>query len=201
MGMKGGSIPYQRIEYLQNSGTQYIQTGIMSDVGSKFEADLQRTGYPSGATGVWGVGGFSIGALISFRFSNALGIVGYVANKTVSFSQYDSLDRHYYVADIPNLLLSVDDTVVSTTGANVSSQHSTEFWLFRYKYDTGNFGNQYDFIGKCFSAKFFENSVLIRDFVPIRIGTTGYMYDTVSGELFGNAGTGDFTLGPDVTDE
>lgn len=44
-----------------------------------------------------------------------------------------------------------------------------------------------------------ENDVLIRDLIPVRKGNTGYMYDRVSGQLFGNAGTGSFTLGPDKT--
>jgi hypothetical protein len=33
--------------------------------------------------------------------------------------------------------------------------------------------------------------------IPVRCGTTGYLYDRVSGELFRNVGTGDFVLGPD----
>lgn len=37
------------------------------------------------------------------------------------------------------------------------------------------------------------------DFIPVRIGTKGYLYDKVSKRLFGNAGTGSFTLGPDIT--
>lgn len=36
------------------------------------------------------------------------------------------------------------------------------------------------------------------DAIPVRVGTVGYLYDRVSGQLFGNAGTGDFVLGPDV---
>ncbi len=32
---------------------------------------------------------------------------------------------------------------------------------------------------------------------PVRIGDIGYLYDEVSGELFGNMGTGDFIIGPD----
>lgn len=35
-------------------------------------------------------------------------------------------------------------------------------------------------------------------YIPVRVGTTGYMYDSVSGRLFGNAGTGNFTYGNDV---
>lgn len=37
------------------------------------------------------------------------------------------------------------------------------------------------------------------DLLPVRKGNIGYMYDRVSGELFGNAGTGAFIIGPDKT--
>lgn len=40
---------------------------------------------------------------------------------------------------------------------------------------------------------------VIFDAFPVRVGQVGYMYDRVSGQLFGNAGTGDFVLGPDVS--
>lgn len=43
-----------------------------------------------------------------------------------------------------------------------------------------------------------HSSNLVRDFIPVRVGNVGYMYDKVSGQLFGNSGTGDFILGPDV---
>lgn len=33
---------------------------------------------------------------------------------------------------------------------------------------------------------------------PVRKGTAGYMYDSVSGQLLGNNGTGDFAYGNDV---
>lgn len=40
----------------------------------------------------------------------------------------------------------------------------------------------------------------IIDLIPVRKGSTGYMYDKVSGKLFGKSGTGTFTLGPDKYD-
>lgn len=49
------------------------------------------------------------------------------------------------------------------------------------------------------SLKLYDNNVLIRDFIPVRVGQIGYMYDKVSGQLFGNQGTGDFILGSDKT--
>ena len=40
----------------------------------------------------------------------------------------------------------------------------------------------------------------IRDFIPVRKNGIGYLYDKVSGELFGNAsGSGAFTYGSDVS--
>ena len=39
------------------------------------------------------------------------------------------------------------------------------------------------------------------DFIPVRVGSganaVGYLYDRVSGELFGNMGSGAFVIGPD----
>ena len=49
------------------------------------------------------------------------------------------------------------------------------------------------------SLKIKNGSELVRDMISVRVGTTGYMYDKVSGELFGNVGSGSFGLGNDIT--
>lgn len=36
------------------------------------------------------------------------------------------------------------------------------------------------------------------DLIPVRKGVIGYMYDKISGEFFGNSGTGEFIIGPDI---
>lgn len=46
--------------------------------------------------------------------------------------------------------------------------------------------------------KIYSNNVLVRDFIPVRKGNIGYLYDKISGKLFGNKGTGSFILGPDI---
>ena len=48
-----------------------------------------------------------------------------------------------------------------------------------------------------YSIKIWDNNILVRDLIPVRKGNIGYMYDRVSGQLFGNQGTGDFVIGPD----
>lgn len=46
-------------------------------------------------------------------------------------------------------------------------------------------------------VKSIANNDYVLDLIPVRIGTTGYMYDKVSGQLFGNSGSGNFVLGTD----
>ena len=53
---------------------------------------------------------------------------------------------------------------------------------------------------KFYSFKIWDNNVLVRDFIPVRVGGVGYMYDKVSKQLFGNQGSGNFIVGPDVVE-
>lgn len=44
-----------------------------------------------------------------------------------------------------------------------------------------------------------RNGVVIACFKPVRVGSEGCLYETVSGQLFHNGGSGSFTIGPDKT--
>ena len=44
-----------------------------------------------------------------------------------------------------------------------------------------------------------RNGEKVADIIAVRKDGVGYMYDRVSGQLFGNQGTGDFIIGPDKT--
>jgi hypothetical protein len=48
-----------------------------------------------------------------------------------------------------------------------------------------------------------ESGILIRDFIPAKRNSDNVlgMYDTVSGQFFTNAGTGEFVAGPEVDGE
>ena len=48
------------------------------------------------------------------------------------------------------------------------------------------------------SAQISDTGVSL-DLIAVRVGSVGYMYDRNSGQLFGNAGTGAFRVGPDVS--
>ena len=51
---------------------------------------------------------------------------------------------------------------------------------------------------RIYSAKFYSSGTLVRDYIPVRKDGVGYLYDKVSGTLFGNANSsGAFTYGND----
>lgn len=53
--------------------------------------------------------------------------------------------------------------------------------------------------GRIYWLHFYKNGELYFDLVPVRDESgIGYMYDLVSGELFGNNGTGSLIVGPDL---
>lgn len=51
---------------------------------------------------------------------------------------------------------------------------------------------------KMCSLEISKADVLVRDYIPVRYRGVGYLYDKVSGQLFGNsASSGAFIIGPD----
>ena len=58
----------------------------------------------------------------------------------------------------------------------------------------------YNYEGRLYRLFVYDtDGTYLFDAIPVRVGQVGYMYDKVSGQLFGNAGTGAFILGPDKT--
>lgn len=53
--------------------------------------------------------------------------------------------------------------------------------------------------GRIYYCQISQGSDIVMDLIPVRVGTVGYMYDNVSGKLFGNGGSGSFILGDDIT--
>lgn len=82
-----------------------------------------------------------------------------------------------------------------------SNYNESTLYLFGTVYDNNgatpwNPGSAGD--DKLYSLSFKDSAgTLVIDLIPVRVGTVGYMYDRVSGQLFGNQGTGAFVIGPD----
>lgn len=54
---------------------------------------------------------------------------------------------------------------------------------------------------RLYSYRWIKADKLILDLIPVRKGKEGFMYDKVSGKLYGNSGSGKFIVGPDKVKE
>ena len=177
------------IEYLQSTGTNYIDTGIVAQENDTILTDvmfLSKSGdnFMLGASGISGDGG-SIWMEI---YANRTWYVRYGSSASVNVAGSTGVRNSY---ELRKKYVGVDGTKKLTP--NFAGMPSRNLFLMGRNSATPAGG-----IGRLYRASIVRNGTPIIDFIPVRIGTTGYLYDKIQGKLYGNAGTGNFTLGPDV---
>lgn len=192
-------MPYDsRVEYLETDGNQYIDTGIRTcDIG-KISSIMRYDSKPSGNIGD--------GSVISGSFYGLVGLISksstyyYGAQfaghgkEVVSSATYNDGKFHTLLLDILNRTFILDNnTPISLV--ITSTPPELNWYIFKRNAVTRTA------VSKRKVIKIWNKSnILVRDFIPVRRGNVGYLYDKVSGKLFGNAGTGQFILGNDIND-
>jgi len=191
--IKETNLPYDaEIEYLESTGTQYIDLGIIPDANTGAYAnvvcsdntDIYFFGLrnDSGNTR-WGAGHSSGGFYYCYgNYGSTIRLTGYSAEIYLNYLN----DGNYISTNGTTTKQGALPSLPFTPALNI--------YLFGCAYI--NTINKWK--GKFYSFKLTQGSDIVIDMIPVRVGTVGYMYDKVSGQLFGNSGTGNFTLGPDV---
>jgi len=94
-----------------------------------------------------------------------------------------------------NINITVNQTVkVNAAITKIPSTYTSSEGTLHIcgRYDTGCL------VGKLYSCQIYENGVLVRNFIPVRVGQIGYFYDTVNKKFHSNCGSSAWQLGPDV---
>lgn len=188
-------LPYDaEVEYLEASGAQYIDSGINAD------SDLAI---------------FFKFALTSTEINQNMGVLK-VDGSTYTrhhFSVAGSTTKIYYWLNTSQFLNKNVDTNAHTLGYNgttrkvlydgtsynaPSGSWDTElnYWIFAR--NSNGAAITYTKM-KIYFFQMNKNGSQVRDFIPVRKDGVGYLYDKVSGQLFGNLGSGSFTYGNDVS--
>ena len=187
--MAGKRLPYDaEVEFLESTGTQYIETGVIPDWNTKLSVTAAVT-----ATTEQFMGAIDAGAYrFHFSFYSNGYFRGCVGKQQIGMGSSDQL-VHTFTIDAPNNTVSEDGTPYSFQTSGLIP--SVSIWLFGRNSDYSPYIRYIKI--RVYSCKIWDNNVLVRDFIPVRKGTVGYLYDRVSKRLFGNAGSGDFVLGQD----
>lgn len=188
----GKSLPYDaEIEYLESSGTQWIDTGIYPT--NTIVAKLKFMNLESTGSVIFGM---YDGENNSYRYFNFGGSSyfdtgeGGRKNRQIADS-IKIYSNEIYEIELGNKYIKniITDTIAYGTVYNFTFNKT----LTLNNYNNNNFSKN-----RWYHVEIFDNTTLILNLIPVRIGTRGYMYDRVSKQLFGNAGTGEFILGPDI---
>lgn len=193
--MSGKRLPYDaEVEHLESTGTQWIDTGILGSNALAFhltaKAQVSNSNFFCGCVG-------SNGASEMQRLIGAAsGGVTYYVLQRGEFSIYGRnrivADGNWHTYKLSSTEAAIDS---DTKSSGTISDCNRTFLLFAVVSIAGVVS-----CGKCCisACKIWDNGTLVRDYIPVRKGTVGYLYDRVSGKLFGNAGSGAFLYGNDV---
>lgn len=193
--MSEKKLPYDaEIEYLQSSGTQYIDTGVKVTSDPRAIVELmQVTAEDSDYWGNTFPGAYvnTDGMFSAHFFYGGITVWRYGNNRYQCGTEWSVGANKKFKIETGRMLILNDGEQSYDMGYDfVYSPDQKNVDIFRSRETSYSSWKLYTF-------KLYDAGELVRDYIPVRVGTTGYLYDKVSGELFGNQGTGDFILGPD----
>lgn len=195
---------FTQLEYIESTGTQYIDTGI---IGNKYtigaEADVMLTQWSDYEI-------IGIGSYMTNSDGSSWGGVG--VNK--GNSQFIKINSYLDYTNLQNCVLNTkyrvtfntSDNNIYINGALKSSYLSGDnaqnvnFLLFASNASNPSSSSTNITFHKIriYNYKVYLNHILVRNFVPALYNSTPCMYDLVSETFFYNQGTGDFIAGPVV---
>ena len=107
-----------------------------------------------------------------------------------------------YIADGVNISISLDGNVLSSKATTIKIPYvANKMELFAIRGISSSTEIVGTWTGLCYYFKLVTvEGETVLDLIPVRKDGVGYMYDRVSGKLYGNAAdTGAFVIGPDKT--
>lgn len=205
-GGGGGTIipsEYQEVEYIEGTGTQYINTNVSVLEGDKIETTFAFTdsNYADKyviSTQPWNNptnSRFAMG-VHNYQYSNGRWTCGFGNRSTgqtylLPSTEYDTAFHNW---EYENKVFSITDLAISYDGTNdtYAANPSNKVWLF-YGYNGAT-------KSKIKKYTHWRNGSKILDLVPCYRKSDGLigMYDTVNNSFYINNGTGTFAKGRDV---
>lgn len=179
---------YTQIEYIQGTGTQYIDTGFYpnQDTGVTMDFEVTDTsatswlfcGRTAANNGAYGVYAYTGGSKFYFVYgANQTNFSGNTAQRQICTAGQNQC--------------TIDGTTVTITAQTFTSS-ATLCLLAR---NTGGTVAGYA-KAKLYSCKIYDNGTLIHDYVPcLNADGVAGLYDLVDGVFCTNAGTGSFGAG------
>jgi hypothetical protein len=193
------------VEYLSTDGTAYIDSGIKTTSDIRTVAKFSVTSRPSNNCAVFGgrVGYNDRGNTLYYYGNNSNIKFGWRYGNEEQNTGNGSWTGDYSISNLSAARTMVISGATSATltasAASFSLEHNMYVFAMNNNGAVGGMNSASTAI-KLKTIKFYNGGTLVRDYIAVRKNGVGYLYDKVSGELFGNAAaSGSFVVGPDKT--
>ena len=185
---------YKRLEYIQSSGTQYIDSGVfVKSENLKIDLTFMYTA-SAGNSSLYGAETSGRNwPIVPYGMTSF-----YVGLSGPSLSVSTSINIKYnMIAHANNGALSVFlNGSISTASYSGTLCKTLSIFLFANNIN----GTAKQLVSaRFYLLKIYDNDTLVRDFIPCQTtaGEIG-LWDDVNSVFYGNAGTGTFTAGPEI---
>ena len=178
---------YTKLDYIESSGTQYINTGFKPNQNTRCVIDIENLS--SAQAAFFGARASQTAASFTyFSLTATTGRSDYGSSKQ-SMTFTNTVGR--YTVDQNKNVCTANG--VTATGTANTFQLTNNLYLMAVNQADAAIQNAKL---KLYSAKVYDNGTLIRDFIPCKnaSGTIG-LWDNVNSVFYANAGTGTFSTG------
>ena len=178
---------YTQVEYIETTGTQYIDTGFKPNQNTRVVVDFRASAANRHVFGART--SFPNNSFVLFWVSNASYCIQ-VNNSTFNGGSFDTSAR--CTVDMTASAFKINGVTKATYSV---SAFQTAYNL--YIASCTNSSESENMPGRYYSCQVYDNGRLIRDYVPCvdASGEAG-MFDLVNSRFYRNAGTGSFIAGP-----
>ncbi len=188
---------YTRVDYIESTGTQYIDTGYKATPTTGVEIDYQFSTVTPYQQRLFGANTSNDSYLNYHMYINGVGNWAYAfkdgAGNWVNTGVAANTNRHTIKFNTTSGKVIVDSTTLDISSSTRTKTTETNMYIML------GVGGGENAKMKLYSFKMYANNstTLTRDMVPCIKDSTGEagMYDLVGNTFYGNSGTGEFIVG------
>ena len=190
--LKEWEVLFTRIEYLESTGTQWIDTGFKPNQNTGIKTKIQINDISEGAPICFGNNSsyefFIYSRETIFNYSKL-----YYGSKNIQNNDIFEIDWNKNHFNYKQNDVQQQEII----GNNITFSSGSNLYIFALARPSSNNTPYYKGNIKIYYFQIYDDDVLIRDFIPVLDGNgVPCMYDKVEGKFYYNAGTGQFVAGP-----
>lgn len=188
---------YQKLEYIQSTGTQYIDTGFKATPNTVVDIDFQFTEVSTLQQRLFGASTSNASYLNYHMYINGAGAWAYSfidgSGNWATTNVTADTNKHHIRFNMPSGQFIIDNNSYAIASSTRTKTTETNMYIMN-----GAITSSPNAKMKLYAFKMYDKNELVRDMIPVKRKSDNAigLYDKVTKKFYANAGTGTFTAGP-----